>query len=168
MTKILVAYTKDNRVIGLGNTLPWPKLKGDLPRFKTMTTDQVVIMGRKTWESLPNQILPNRINYVVSRDPDKYDPGLTNLFFCKTVEKAIECAKNHHPSKEIFIIGGEQIYRHALENQLVEEIIASEVEAHYEGDAFFPELPKDWRFVEETPCEGYNLVHYRFATENWT
>lgn len=168
MPKILVAYTKDNRVIGIDNILPWPRLKGDLPRFKKLTTDQVVIMGRKTWESLPDQILPFRINYVISREPDKYDPGLTNLFWCKTVEKAIECAKAHFPPKEIYIIGGEQIYRHSLANQLVDEIIASEVTAHYEGDAFFPELPEGWRFVEETPCEGYNLVHYRFSSGDWT
>ena len=182
--KIIVAYTKQNRVIGNKNALPWGKLKGDLPRFKELTTGNTVIMGRKTWESLPpnkdgTRFLPNRKNLVITRNPDAYqfkvkcDEELNAPDVVENNELRGQVTLNLNPKfisfniaihvgfhENVFIIGGEQIYRKFLELKLVDEIIASEVHQEYEGDAFFPILSEKWEIVETTPCEGYDLVRY--------
>lgn len=128
---LIVAYALNN-VIGRDNTLPW-KLPSDLAHFKRTTLGHPVIMGRKTWESL-GRPLPGRRNIVISRNPHYAAPGAQ----CVTsLALAIEAVQD---ADQAFVIGGAQIYQEAL--PLAQHVIATEVQAHIEGDAFFASLDK--------------------------
>ena len=113
MIALIVAYSKKNRVIGANGKIPW-QIPGEKTRFKNLTTQNVVIMGRKTFEEIKNP-LPNRINIVLSK---------TKSF-----------------KKDIFFAGGEQIYKKAL--PLCEKLFITEIFAEVSGDAFFPEVKKE-------------------------
>lgn len=152
--KIIVAYST-NRAIGKDNTLPW-RLKGDLAHFKRTTMGCPIIMGRNTWESL-GRPLPGRQNMVISRNPDLVADGAT---VCHSLAAAVdECAG----STAVFVIGGAQIYRQALD--MADEVIATEVHAHIDGDAFFPPLPDgQWAETERVPQPTEQGLGYDFVT----
>jgi len=145
MVTIIVAYD-DNHIIGNNGEIPW-KISEDFKHFKRTTTGNPCIMGRKTWDSLPENYkpLPNRPNIIVSRKAAMLEKqnqwSLKDVYFESDLSEAIGFASETFPDKEIFIIGGEQIYRHALEQGLVNKVIASEIKGIHEGDTFFPELP---------------------------
>lgn len=150
--RLVVAYTT-NRCIGKGNDMPW-HLPKDLAHFKAATMGMPIIMGRKTWESI-GRPLPGRPNLVISRNADYQAPGATvypsldaALAACSGVEKAC-------------IIGGEQIFKLALE--IAHELIATEIHAHIEGDAFFPELPAGWLESQREPQPEENGLRYDFV-----
>lgn len=145
---LIVAYSI-GRVIGRDNKLLW-HLADDMAFFKTTTTGKVVVMGRKTYESLPQRFrpLPNRVNIVLSNqgELEKKD----SLYWVKNLEE-IYGVLNRLDCKELFIIGGGQIYELFL--PLSDVIYATEVEAALEGDTFFPELNKrEW---ESTIMESH-------------
>jgi dihydrofolate reductase len=101
----LLAAMASNRVIGRNNTLPW-HLSADLKRFKALTMGQIIVMGRKTYESI-GKPLPGRINIIVSRQPDFSVPG---AIVTGSIEEALTaCAP--YQDKEIFIIGGSELYQ---------------------------------------------------------
>lgn len=156
MITIIVAYD-EGRVIGNNGSIPW-RLPEDFKLFKKRTTNQVVIMGKKTYLSLPDKFrpLPNRQNIVLSRraKTKKRDGWFSEL------EDSIDWAKSHVPDKEIFIIGGEQIYRLALEKNVVDKIIVSKVHGNHEGDTFFPELEECWKETSIEKYEGFDVVCY--------
>ena len=104
----LIAAIARNGVIGKGNALPW-HLPEDLRRFKALTTGQAVIMGRKTWDSLPAKFrpLPNRLNIVVTRNRDYRAEGATVV---GSLDAAIHASQTLTP----FVIGGAELYAHAL------------------------------------------------------
>lgn len=134
-TSIIVARAK-NGVIGKGNALPW-HLPSDLKFFKAKTTGHVIIMGRKTFQSLP-KLLPNRTHIVISRDMDFIASGAlvySNLNAAVAAGKAIALNKNQN---EIFIIGGAQIYRDSL--NIADTLYVTEVNCEIDGDAKFPEI----------------------------
>ncbi len=159
MTPIyLVVAVARNGVIGVKGDLPW-RLPEDLKRFKLLTLGKPVIMGRKTWDSLPKKPLPGRSNIVVTRDSAFRAPGAT---VAHSFEAALaEAAKEH--AIEIAIIGGEAIFAAAL--PFATYIHLTEVEAEPEGDVFMPPFdPKEWR---ETKREGpfeQNGLRYSFVT----
>lgn len=140
MTQVIViaAMTFD-QVIGLNNKMPW-HLPEDLIRFKKLTKGNVVIMGRKTYESL-GAPLPQRLNVVISRNAtsnlirtDSSSPLWSNCLI-----KAIEYGKTH--SDKVYIIGGQQIYEQAVSTpNLVNRYELTLVHGNYEGDAFFPSI----------------------------
>jgi dihydrofolate reductase len=136
MTNILVAYDQ-NRAIGAHDDLPWGRsLPGDLAMFKRVTLGSSVIMGRKTFESLPPRFrpLPDRENIVLTRNPD-FD--VEGVICVNSLAAAISAA-----SKEVFVIGGAQVYREAL--PVADAIYATEVQASFpEADTFFPDLDPD-------------------------
>lgn len=129
MISCIVAVER-NQGIGFNGSMPWTRLQGDMRWFKEKTTEQIVIMGRKTWESIGSKPLSNRINLVLSRSkiqgPDccSDDPDWL-LNYCKTF----------YPYKEIFIIGGSAIYQHYLD--IVDRFYVTEIDAEYECDTFF-------------------------------
>lgn len=151
MITILVAYD-DSRVIGDKGGIPW-KISEEFKHFKKTTVGNPVIMGRKTWDSLPENYkpLPDRPNIIVSRNADllekewyarltaKKNTALT--FFEHTLEEAIDFASVSCPYKEIFIIGGGEIYKQAIDEKLADRVLASEIKGTHKGDTFFPELP---------------------------
>lgn len=158
---LIVAYAR-NQTIGRDNTLPW-KLPGDLAHFKRTTTGCPILMGRKTWDSL-GRPLPGRRNIVVTRDKGLSHTGAE---FVGSLQDAL--ALVHHEA-QVFVIGGAQIYREAL--PLADRVIATEVQADIEGDAFFAKLdPSIWeeQSREPQPAENglaYDLVVYQRRKKN--
>jgi len=127
----IIAAASTNNVIGFDNRLIW-NIPKDLKRFKNLTQGHSVIMGRKTFESLPSP-LPNRRNIVITRNKD-YSPEGIEVF--RNIEDAIyECKDDQQP----FIIGGGEIYSQTI--NLVDKIELTRVYKDYQGDAFFPEIP---------------------------
>ena len=148
--KLIVAYAK-NRTIGRDNTLPW-KLPGDLAHFKRTTLGCPIIMGRKTWDSL-GRPLPGRKNIVITRDSSKNIEGAD----CVTsLDAALALVQD---ADQAFVIGGAQIYQQAL--ALADSVIATEVQANIEGDAFFAPLDDSlWIETSRTPQEPENGLAY--------
>ena len=129
----IIAAASTNNVIGFDNKLIW-NIPKDLKRFKELTQGHSVIMGRKTFESLPNP-LPNRRNIIVTRNKN-YSPKGIEVF--SSIEDAIDaCIDDLQP----FIIGGGEIYSQTI--NIVDKIELTRVYKDYQGDAFFPEIPLD-------------------------
>jgi len=150
---LIVAYSR-NRTIGKDNQLPW-RLPGDLAHFKRQTLGKPIIMGRKTWLSL-GRPLPGRTNIVVSRSGQG---DFTGAVLVNSLEGAIEQAAGNH---EVFIIGGAQLYADAL--PVVDRIVATEVHAEVEGDAFFPALDSStWVEAGRQPQPSENGLAYDFV-----
>ena len=126
MVRMIVAKSKNN-VIGKDNKLPW-SIPEELKLFKTLTTNNVVLMGRKTYESIGKE-LPNRVNVVISRNK------MDGIICFDSIEKALIQLKEDYPDKVIYVIGGEAIYEYA--HDYCDEIIVSEINVEVEGDAFF-------------------------------
>lgn len=136
MISIIAAIGK-NRELGKDNRLLW-HIPEDMKRFKELTTDNVVIMGRKTYDSLPDKYkpLPKRVNIVVTRDQSYLPEG---AFVAHSMEEAIEKAREFR--KEIFIIGGAQIYE--LGMKYADRLYLTLVDKDYPfADAFFPAYPQ--------------------------
>jgi dihydrofolate reductase len=161
--RLIVAYD-ENFLIGNGDQIPW-KLPEDMKHFKETTTGKCVIMGRKTWDSLPPSFkpLPNRFNCVVTRRkiemPLYYDPKEPN--WSNSLEKAVAACQKTMGNGDIYIIGGSEVYRQALELNIVEEIIASEVKGIYEGDVYFPNIRElGWTGSVVKEFDDFSLVKY--------
>jgi dihydrofolate reductase len=151
---ILVAVA-DNGVIGSGNRLPW-RIPEDLKRFRQLTTGHTVIMGRKTFESI-GKPLPDRKNVVISRTM----PLSGSVVVARSLEEALQAAQGD----ELFIIGGDSVYRQAM--PLVQQLHVTHVHTLAEGDAFFPEISeKDWVRVacSDVMACGASGLKYSFAT----
>ena len=134
MINIIAAIT-DNNALGKDNKLLF-RLKKDMAHFKNITTDNVVIMGRKTYESI-GKTLPNRVNIVLSRNMKSNE----DFYTFDSIEKAIEWSKENYPQKEIFIIGGASVYDKALKDDIVDKFYMTKIKQTVEdADAFFPEI----------------------------
>lgn len=151
---LIVAYAS-NRVIGRDNGLPW-KLPGDLAHFKRTTLGHPIIMGRKTWESL-GRPLPGRTNIVITRQAGYAAAGAV---VATSLQAALDaCPKDTEP----FVIGGAQLYTLAL--PAADRIVATEVHAEVDGDAWFPELPQNqWQETDRQPQPEENGLRYDFVT----
>ena len=152
----LIAAIDENRVLGKDNQLIW-HLPDDLKRFKRLTTGHAIIMGRKTFESLP-KALPNRQNIVVTRNPNYSSEGIT---VCHSIEAAIEYAKD---DEQPFIIGGAQIYEQGLKFASIIEV--TKIHTQFEGDVFFPKIDyKEWSEVKRQIMEhtdfDYSFITYK-------
>jgi len=158
----LIAAIARNGVIGKDNALPW-HLPEDLKHFKQLTTGQAVIMGRKTWESLPERFrpLPGRDNIVVTRNAGYDAPGAT---VAHTLDAALQKVG---AGKTAYIIGGAELYAHAL--PLAQQLVLTEIDADIDGDARFPAFDRSaWREVRReagtsTDGQGYAFVAYERA-----
>lgn len=140
MVNLIVAYTK-NRVIGKDGMIPW-KIKGEQKRFKELTTGNVVIMGRRSYEEI-GRPLPNRYTIVVS-STQKYEAD--NCTTVISLEEALRIAGD----REVYISGGARLYDEAI--ALVDRMYITEIDAKIEGDTFFPAFDNNlfYREVEET------------------
>lgn len=144
----LIVARARNGVIGAKGDLPW-RLSDDLKHFKAITSGAPVIMGRKTWESLPRRPLPGRANIVVSRDWSYAAPGARVYSSLTTALAAGRAIAIQQDNPEVFLIGGAALYAAALAQ--IERIYLTEVDAAPEGDAHFPELtPEDWAELSRT------------------
>ena len=141
-----IAAAAANNVIGIQNKLPW-NIPEDLKFFKNKTQGSTVIMGRKTFESLGSP-LPKRLNIVVSRSR-----SFEGVLMASGIDEAIKKAQKEKNSKEIFIIGGGDIYKQSLDK--VQKIYLTRIHKNYEGDAFYPEVPKDqFHLIEKIDRKG--------------
>ena len=150
MINIIVAISENN-AIGKDNQLLF-RLKEDLKNFKRLTTDNVVIMGRKTYESI-GKPLPNRVNLILSRQKENVD----NIETFETLENAIDFSKQKYPDKEIFIIGGGQIYKQSLEKGIVDRMYITKVKKTISNaDTYFTDIDykNEWKIGDvERYCE---------------
>jgi dihydrofolate reductase len=147
MSKIsIIAAVADNYAIGKDNKLIW-HLPADLKHFKNRTTGHAVIMGKRTFESLPNKPLPNRKNIVLTSIPEG---NFDKYYEASSLRDAIElCDKED----EVFIIGGATIFKQALTFPAVDTLYITWVHEEFDADAFFPEFDeKEWEMVE---CERH-------------
>lgn len=156
MTVSLIVAIAQDHAIGKDNTIPW-HLPEDMRYFRNTTKGKTVIMGRKTWESLPEAFrpLPGRQNIVISRNAAYEAQGAT----VKTsLTGALEAAGQKNP-QEVFVIGGAEIYRDAL--PLADRLYATLVAMKIEGaDAFFPKIdPADWEEISRQKGEGTSPVY---------
>lgn len=154
----IIAAIDRRMAIGFNNKLLfW--LPNDLKRFKTLTTGNTIIMGRKTFESLPKGALPNRRNIVLSSNPDTICPG-AEVF--SSLETALQNCKE---DEQVYIIGGASVYRQAL--PLADELCLTEIDdTAPEADAFFPEIsPTVWheKSRETHPADEKHPCPYAFV-----
>jgi len=147
----LIVAVSENGVIGKDNDLIW-HLPKDMKFFKDTTLGHHVIMGRKNFESIPHKYspLPNRTNVVITRKTDYVAEG---CIVVNSVESALQIAKKNGDS-EPFIIGGGEIYKLALEADLVDKIYLTKIHHTYEGDTFFPELAGEWKKIAIIDCKS--------------
>ena len=159
----LIVAVSENGVIGKDNDLIW-HLPNDMRFFKETTMGHHVIMGRKNFESIPHKYrpLPNRTNVVITRQTDYAAEGCVVV---NSVEEALEVAKNNNDN-EAFIIGGGQIYKLALEANLIDKIYLTKVHHSFDGDTFFPELNSDWKEINkiENKADEKHSYDYDFIT----
>lgn len=155
----LIVAVCSNNGIGFNKGIPW-KLKKDLIHFKNKTLNNVIIMGRKTYESLPISPLPGRINIVLTRKEIDNDDKKT--IFCKDFNEALEKAKEFN--KEIFIIGGSEVYKEALKHEDLKRIYYTYVKSYFECDTFFPKIPKNFIKCYNSETKKENEIEYEFQT----
>lgn len=154
---ILIAAIGKNNELGRNNDLLW-RLKSDMNFFKTTTSGHSVIMGRKSWESLPIRFrpLPNRVNYVVSRNT-AFEAHGAHVF--PELTNAVAKAKEEG-AESIFIIGGAQIYRQSIMENLIDEMYLTHVDASFpDADVFFPA-------IEESQWEIREIGHFEADEHN--
>lgn len=146
MTVTIVAAIARNGVIGKDGKLPW-HFPEDMKHFRSLTTGHVVIMGRKTWDSIGRKPLPNRINVVITSTPKEIATKDIDVLAGSDIgSAAIEFFKG--TNKEIFIIGGASIYKEAL--PIADRMVITHINGEYEGDVFFPEVnASEWREINE-------------------
>lgn len=154
---VVVVARARNGVIGIDNRLPW-HLPEDLKHFKALTTGNAVIMGRKTWESLPPKFrpLPGRLNIVVTRDRSYVADGAT---VAHSLPQAVAAAGD----SRAFVIGGAEIYAQAL--PLATRLEITEVDADVAGDAFFPAPDAGvWREAAREAHASANGLRFAFVS----
>ena len=155
----LIAAISKNNALGKDNDLIW-HLPADLQRFKKVTSGHHILMGRNTFESI-GKPLPNRTTVIITRNTNYFKDG---CLIANSLEDAIELDKE---DQEIFIIGGAQIYKQALEKDLVDKLDITIVHEEFEADAFFPEINSSiWKEIarEDFKADEKNKYDYSFVS----
>ena len=159
----LVAVS-NNLVIGVDNDLPW-NLKADLAHFKKYTLNKIIIMGRKTYESI-GRPLPNRINYIVSRTLNE----ISGTYVFSSIEDAIFKAEEENIKmnieNEIVIIGGGHIFQETAKS--INKLIITRVDCDIDGDIYYPELDlKKWNLIKAESYKKDSENDYDFKIEEY-
>ena len=160
MISIIVAIARNYAIGHENKLLYW--LPDDLKRFKALTTGHTIIMGRKTFESLPKGALPNRRNIVLSRNPEFTAPG-TEVF--PNLDAALaQCKKE----EEVFIIGGESVYKAGMD--IADRLYITSIEDTPDlADAFFPAInTNEWELTSSIVHDIDDKHIYRFAFNDYT
>ena len=146
---IIVAVSKNN-VIGKNNKIPW-YIKEDLIRFKKLTSNHTVIMGRKTFLSLPKKPLPYRENIVLSKENFEFD----NVIVKDSLTEAIKSSTKD----KIYIIGGAGVYEEGI--RYANRLEITKIHKTYQGDTFFPPINmSEWKLIKEDKRKGYSFETY--------
>lgn len=164
----LVVAADEKMGIGKDNRLPWPRLGGDMKYFAEVTTGaadgkiNAVVMGRKTWESLPDKSRPlkERLNVVLSRS-DLDLPESAVLY--KSFDQALEEMAEHGEIEKVFVIGGANVFEQALTHPACKKIYLTEVLATFDCDTFLGRIPEYFEKVSESEVHEDNGVKYKFT-----
>ena len=154
----LVAAVARGGVIGQANALPW-RIPEDARRFRDVTMGHAVVMGRRTWDSLPERFrpLPGRRNVVVSRNPEWSADGAEGA---GSLDDALRLLAD---APHVFVVGGGELYAEAL--PLADELLLTEIDADFEGDTWFPEWePAGFAEVSREPHVSESGVPFAFVT----
>ena len=157
MIVTIIAAIAKNNALGKNNDLIW-HLPADLKRFKNITTGHYIIMGRNTFESI-GRPLPNRTTIIITRNQDYFKDG---CLIANSLEEALRMANDQ---EHVFLIGGAQIYKYAMERNLVDTLDITLVHDEFEADVFFPEIDADiWQQVENEyyTADEKNKLNYSF------
>ena len=160
MTLSIIVAMSANRVIGRNNALPW-RLKTDLARFQQLTMGHWLLMGRKTFESI-GRPLPGRKTVVLSGRPDYAPPG---VLVAHSLDEALSLAGREDPAEEMFVAGGEQVYRQTIGRS--RRLYLTLVNHDFDGDAHFPEFEESrWALIssEDHPADADNPYAFSFLT----
>jgi dihydrofolate reductase len=154
----------NNWVIGVNNDLPW-NLKDDLAHFKEYTTEKIIVMGRKTFESI-GRPLPNRVNYVISSTLENVE----GVSIFTNLEDAIEAAKAYNLDKnianEVAIIGGGYLFRDSIHS--FNKLVLTRVNCSIDGDVYYPEIDfNNWELVSSEKFLKNEDNQYDFAVETY-
>jgi dihydrofolate reductase len=166
---IIVACSQEGG-IGKNNTLPW-KIPNDLKHFKTITTDcpsdksNVVIMGRRTWESLPYKPLPKRINIIVSATIDASVEAQGHVLVVRSFEAALEKASKVDNVHNVFVIGGSRLYEEALKHTSCIKIYITHILKYVDCDVYLPlSIVKDhYTLTREGSINSHDGLNYAFC-----
>lgn len=164
----------ENYGIGKNNDLPW-YFKSDLKYFASLTknsNNNVLIMGKNTWESLPIKPLPKRHNFILSTTldiKDNYNGYITKTF--SNIEDIMDYLKNNNYNN-IWIIGGGSVYKYFLEHNYVKYIYLTYINKLYDCDVFFPNIEKNETFelkeiINEETCEDVKLIYKLYENKNY-
>ncbi len=153
----LIFAKSRNGVIGKDGKLPW-HLPEDLAHFKRVTLGSPVIMGRKTWDSLPARFrpLPGRTNVVVTHQSDWSEPGA--LRAAGLADALAMCAS----AEQVWVIGGAQLYAQTI--ALASTAVVTDIDADFDGDAFAPQFSAQWRETSRETHTTVNGLRYSFVT----
>lgn len=157
MISIIVAIGEGNRVIGDKGKLPW-NIPEDLKRFRETTAGHPIIMGKNTFLSI-GRVLPGRTNIVLSDMP--WNDASDGVVVARSLENALEKARNAPGNEEVFVIGGGMVYTQALLH--ADRLYLTLIHAHFDGDAFFPEYESIFSNVvsrEDNESDGYRYTFF--------
>lgn len=155
----IIAAMDEKRGIGKDNKIPW-HISEDFKRVKALTTGHPIIMGRKTYESI-GKVLPDRTTIIISRDPELDVP---EAFIVSSLDMALEAASDVVGSEEVFIFGGGQVFKEALEQGMVDRLYLTVIEGDFKCDTFFPDyVSAGYEIVKEEGGES-GEYKYKFLT----
>ncbi len=144
---ILIAAISSNGVIGNNGVIPW-YIPDDFKHFKRTTLNKTIVMGSKTWDSLPSKPLPKRTNIILSRSRKEED-GI----WVSSIEDVLKL------DDDIYVIGGSQIYEQFLPH--AHELIISHIPITVEGTEFFPDINDEWNASSVEGYDEFTVVHYK-------
>ena len=152
----------EGRVIGFKNQIPW-HIPDDLKRFALLTTGHTVVMGRKTYESLPAKFrpLPKRKNVIISRGLSQLEPPAEIEVWSDPQDFIAACLNGRVllPSDKLWIIGGAELYQSTI--NFWDEVMLTLVPGQHQGDAYFPKFEQNFELVASQDLSAYRTLHYR-------
>ena len=169
--KMIVAMTR-NGGIGKNGKIPW-HYPQDLKRFRQLTNGHPIIMGRKTWQSLPKKPLPNRLNIILTRSPDTIKHISDDIEIARTPEEAISIVNQYHITNDsknpiAWVIGGQVVYETFIHHPLLNHIDCTIIPENHDCDTFFSTIPDTFILDERlfTPVNnGTQLIHHCYSRD---
>jgi dihydrofolate reductase len=159
----LIAAKDQDDGIGKNGKLPW-FFKEDLAFFKKMTNGGCVLMGRKTWDSLPKKPLPNRINVVLSTRKIENIETFENVSIFDNLKDAMEFCKKLN--KNIWIIGGRSLYKECMDKCIPDKLYINNINGSFDCDVFFPVVPKNYKLEHTIETENICFTTYSLDRQN--
>jgi dihydrofolate reductase len=157
MTFTIIAAMEQSRGVGKDNAMPW-HLSADLKHFAKTTMGGAVIMGRKTWESIPDAYRPfkGRLNIVISRQEDYELPDGVKLVH--SLDEALSATED----REAFVIGGANIFEQAIVHQGCNRLILTQIHADFEVDTYFPAIPEHFKIAATSEVQEEKGLRFQF------